>query len=300
MRDLNEIQVFMAIADRLNFEVASRDLGLSPSTISRRLMQLEHRLGVQLLRRTTRSVRLTEAGITYRAQCDAVLAAAANADDALAGYRDNLHGALCINAPRLFGQRVLAPMAAEFAAAHPGLRLHIGLTNTYVDPIKTGCDVVIRTGPLPDSGMRARLLAKAAMVIVAAPALLSGRDSPASLEAVGRWPCIVFGQANERRWRGCGPGPLGLAVQARLTSDDLEVVREAVLAGVGVAVLPRFIVADSIDSGALQVLPASVELPPTELHTVVPAHLVENSGAQIFTEFLRRKLTTVPDWEARP
>ena len=92
---------------------------------------------------------------------------------------------------------------------------------------------------------------------------------------------------------------LGLAVQPRFTSDDLEVVREAVLAGVGVAVLPRFIVGDSIDSGALQVLPASVELPPTELHSVVPAHPIANAGAQIFTEFLRRKLTTAPDWKAR-
>ena len=227
-----------------------------------------------------------------------MLAAAADADDAIAGYRDSLHGALCVNAPRLFGQRVLAPLAAEFAAAHPGLRLHVGLTNTYVDPVTTGCDVVIRTGPLADAGFRARLLAKAAMVVVAAPALLLGQDIPASLDEVGRWPCIVFGQANERRWRACGPGPLGLPVEARFTSDDLEVVREAARAGVGLAVLPRFVVAELIDRDLLRVLPASAELVPTEIHTVFPAHPVKNAGAQVFTDFLQRRLAAAPDWKS--
>ena len=89
------------------------------------------------------------------------------ADQAVLVHGEDLHGTLCINAPYLFGQRVLAPLAAEFARAHPGLRLHVGLTNTFVDPVKTGCDVVIRTGALPDSGLRSRLLARASVVVVA-------------------------------------------------------------------------------------------------------------------------------------
>jgi DNA-binding transcriptional LysR family regulator len=298
MRDLNEIQIFIAVADRLNFDAAARNLGLSASTVSRRVRQLEARLGVPLLRRTTRSVRLTEAGETYRARCDALLEAAARADAAVASYQDSLRGALCINAPRLFGRRVLAPLAAAFAAAHPGLRLHVGLTNTYVDPEKTGCDVVIRTGPLPDSGLRARLLARAPMVIVASPALLAGRDPPARPEDLRDWPCIVFGQANERRWRNCGPGPLGLAVDARFTTDDLETVRDAVMAGLGLAVLPRFAVDDLIARDALRVVPASAALAPTPLHTVFPAHPIENPAAQAFAEHLRRALASAPGWTA--
>ena len=296
MRDLDAIQVFMAVADRLRFDAAARELGLSTATVSRRITRMEQRLGVQLLQRTTRSVRLTEAGVAYRARCDAVLAAAARADEAVAGYRERLHGALCINAPRLFGQRVLAPIAAEFAASHPGLRLHVGLTNTYVDPVTTGCDLVIRTGPLPDSGLRARLLAKAAMVVVAAPALLAGQDGPASLEEAARWPCIVFGQANGRRWPTAGPSSISLAGEARFTSDDLEMVREAATAGVGLAMLPRFLVADLIDRGLLRVLPPSAGLPATEIHTVVPAHPVANAGAQAFADHLRARLAAAPDW----
>ena len=293
MRDLNAIQVFVAVSDRLSFEAAARELGVSPSTVSRRIVELERRLGVALLQRTTRSTRLTDAGVTYRARCQAVLTAAAEADEAMAAHSERLHGTLCINAPRLFGQRVLAPLAAAFAAAHPGLRLHVGLTNAYVDPVATGCDVVIRTGALPDSGLRARVLARAVMVVVAFLAL---HERPGSLEAVGRLPCVAFGPASERRWRNCGPTPAGLAVDARFTSDDLEVVREAALAGLGLAVLPRFAVADLIERELLHVLPASAEVAATELHTVFPAHPIATAGARAFATFLRGRLAGMPDW----
>ena len=298
MRDLNEILVFISVADRLSFDGAARELGLSASTVSRRIAQLERRLGVALLQRTTRNVRLTDAGATYRARCGAVMDAAAQADDALTAHRDDLHGTLRINAPLLFGQRVLAPLAAEFAVAHPGLRLHVGLTNTFVDPIKTGCDIVIRTGALPDSGLRARLLAKATTVIVASPNLLAAPGQPATLEELSCQPCIVFGEAGERRWRTAGLPPNGLRVAARFTSDDLEVVREAALGGVGFALLPRFAVTDLVDRGLLQVVALSAALEPTHLHTVFPAHPIPTPAAQALANHLRRRLAATPNWIA--
>ena len=294
MRDLNELQIFIAVADRLSFDAAARDLGLSASTVSRRIATLERRLGVALLQRTTRSVRLTSAGAAYRQHCAAVIDAAVRADDALASHRDELRGALCVNAPHLFGRRVLAPLAVEFAAAHPGLRVHVELTNSYVDPVKAGCDLVIRTGELSDSGLRARLIARMATVVVATPECVAAHGEPDTLDGFAGLPCIVFGGARERRWRGSLPsGPL--TMNARFTSNDLDVVRDAALGGVGFALLPRFAITDLIDSGRLRVLAASAALLSTPLHAVFPAHAIPTQEAQALADFVRRRLVVAPD-----
>ena len=286
VRDLNELQVYIAVADRLSFDSAARHLGMSASTVSRRIAALERRLGVALLQRTTRSVRLTSAGLTYREHCAAVIDAAARADDALAQHRDELRGALCVNAPYLFGRHVLAPLAVEFAAAHPGLRVHVELTNSFVDPVKAGCDLVIRTGKLADSGLRARLIAQMATVIVASPECVATHGDPGTLEGLARLPCIVFGGARERRWRGSLPlGPL--TTDARFTSNDLDVVREAALGGVGFALLPRFAIADLIESGRLVVLGASDPPFYTPLYAVFPAHAIPTPAAQALADFVR-------------
>lgn len=298
MRDLNEIQVFVAVADRSSFDGAARSLGLSSSTVSRRIARLERRLGVALLQRTTRSVRLTSAGRTYRQHCTGVLAAAAQADDALAPHREDLRGDLCVNAPLLFGQLILAPVAAGFAAAHPGLRLHVELTNARVDPVETGCDLVVRTGELPDSSLRARLLARAPFVVVASPSVLAAHGEPGDLGSLAGKPCIVFGGARERRWRFPSPAPEAVAVGAAFTSNDLEVVRAAALGGVGFAVLPRFAVADAVSDGRLAAVALGAELPPTSLHAVFPGHPIPNAGARALADLLGRHLAASPEWIA--
>ncbi len=298
MRDLNEIQIFVAVADRSSFDGAARSLGLSSSTVSRRIAQLEQRLGVALLQRTTRSVRLTSAGLTYRQHCTGVLTAAAQADDALAPHRDDLRGDLCINAPLLFGQLILAPIAAEFAAAHPGLRLHVELTNARVDPVETGCDIVIRTGELQDSNLRARLLAQAPLVVVASPSVLAAHGEPEDFGSMTGKPCLVLGSARERRWRFPSLAPESAAVGTAFTSNDLEVIRGAALKGVGFAVLPRFAIADAIEDGRLAVVALSSKLQPAKLHAIFPGHPIPNVGARALAELLRQHLSKSPGWIA--
>ena len=179
MIDLNEMAVFAKVAESLSFTIAARAFGVPPSTVSRKVTRLERRLGVALVHRTTRRIALTAAGAEYHRLVVGVLAAAAAADAATAEHRaDRPRGNLRINTAAAFGQAVLAPLIGAFQARYPELRLCIGLSNRRVAIVDDKWDVVIRSGDLPDSSMRARLLGHARRVIVGSPACIARWGAP--------------------------------------------------------------------------------------------------------------------------
>ena len=298
--DLNELLVFAKVADRLSFVQAARVLGLPASTVSRKVAALEQRLGVALLYRTTRHVRLTEAGASYHQHCIAVIAAAEEAEAALMPHRDGLRGALRVNASVSFGQRVLAPVAGAFAAAHPAIRLQVMLGNAQVTPVADGYDLVIRVGALADSSLRARRIARAPLAVVASPDCLARHGEPDSLAAVARLPCLVFGAPREARWHCGTPGEPPLDVNAVFTADDMETLREVALAGIGFALLPRFVAGREIENGLLRVLRVSSELTPVEVHAVYPGHRILTQGARGLAHFLQQRLARLPHWIGEP
>ena len=298
MLDLNELLVFAGVADRLSFSEAAQALGLPASSVSRKVAALERRLGVALLHRTTRHVRLTAAGASYHEHCRAVLAAAEAAEAAVAPHRDGLQGELRVNASTSFGQGVLAPLVAEFAAMHPRLRLHVALGNAHVAPVGSGYDLVIRVGPLADSTLWARRLARSPLVVVASPALLARQGEPDSLAAVARLPCLVFGGPEERRWHCGQPGEPALPVSVAFASDDMDVLRQAAVAGLGFALLPRFVAGRDVAAGALRVLGLSAGLSPAEVSAVYPGHHIPGPGARALAAFLQGRLAGLPDWIA--
>jgi len=298
--DLNELLVFAKVADRLSFVQAARVLGLPASTVSRKVAALEQRLGVALLYRTTRHVRLTEAGASYHQHCNGVIAAAEEAEAALMAHRDGLRGALRVNASVSFGQRVLAPVAGAFAAAHPAIRLQVMLGNAQVTPVADGYDLVIRLGALADSSLRARRIARAPLAVVASPDCLARHGEPDSLAAAARLPCLVFGAPKEARWRCGTPGEPPLDVNAVFTTDDMETLREVALAGIGFALLPRFVAGREIENGLLHVLRVSSELTPVEVHAVYPGHRIPTQGARGLAHFLQQRIAHLPHWIGEP
>ena len=181
VRDLNDLAILARVAERLSFDAAARDLGLSASTVSRRVAALEARLGVPLVLRTTRSVRLTPAGATYAEQCREVVAAAERADALAHVHLDGMQGDLSISAPTLFGRLMLVPIVADFASSHPAVRVRLSLNNTRIDLVADGVDLVIRTGELPDSGLRVRRLATTPFTVVASPACIARYGTPATI-----------------------------------------------------------------------------------------------------------------------
>jgi DNA-binding transcriptional LysR family regulator len=297
MRDLNELEILDRIAARLSLDAAARDLGLSPSTVSRKLAALERRLGVALVHRTTRAVRLTAAGLAYAERCRDVCAAVDRAEAVVATYKESFSGELSVNAPHLFGRVVLAPILFAFAQRHPAVQIRLSLSNAYIDPVTDGVDILFRTGPLCDSGLRARKLADALMRIVASPACLLAHGEPTTLAEVAEKPCLVFGTVGSR-WK-CGAAD-GLAVKTAIAINDLELLREAAIAGLGFALLPAFLTAPALQSGQLRQVTVAEALGGNPVHAIFPGHDIPNQCARALSEAASKALARDAAWDASP
>ena len=298
MIDLNEMAVFAKVAESLSFTVAARAFGVPPSTVSRKVTRLEQRLGVALVHRTTRRIALTAAGAEYHRLIKGVLEAAAAADAAAAEHRaDRPRGDLKINAAAAFGQAVLAPLIGAFQARYPELRLCIGLSNRRVAIVDDEWDVVIRSGELPDSSMKARLLGYAHRVIVGSPACIARWGAPAGSQDLVGLPCLMYGRhCDVTHWVPAGEGQPALPAAGFLVADDLEFIKRLALDGHGFTLMPRFMVSREMDAGRLCAVAASVVLEPFPVHAVYPGHSFTLPKVRAFNDFLRLRLTAAPDW----
>ena len=295
MHDLNDLAILARVAERLSFDAAARDLGLSASTVSRRVAALEARLNVPLVRRTTRSVKLTAAGAEYVAHCNAMLAAAERAEAVARTHIDGMQGELAINAPTLFGRLVLVPIVTDFAARHPAVRIRLTLCNARVDLEADSLDLVIRTGTLPDSSLRVRRLLMAPLVIVASPACLQRHGTPKTLAQAAALPCLGFDRPGGSRWM-CGDMTEPIPINAHLIVDDNEVLREAAIAGLGFALLPRFAVAAALREGRLTALSLDVDLGAAPVSIVFPGHKVPNRCANAMADAVVAAVRGDPAW----
>ncbi|MGF1551832.1 MAG: LysR family transcriptional regulator [Paracoccaceae bacterium] len=265
------LRAFVEAARRLNFAAAARVLALPPSSLGRRIARLEARLGVARFLRSTRRVRLTEAGALYFARAEEILAALAAADAEAASLGARPAGLLRVAAPRAFVRLRLEPALPRFLAAHPDLRLDIAVSDAFVDLVDERVDVAIRVGRLADTSLRARRLAPNARRLVAAPGYLAGAPPLASPDDLARhrllhfarlrageaWPLVADDDPAARETR--------VAVAPWMRADDAFVLREAALADLGVALLADYVVADALADGRLvEVLPGW-RVPPTEI-----------------------------------
>ncbi len=158
----------------------------------------------------------------------------------------------------------------------------------------------MRVGPLADSSLRARRLALSPLAIVASPACLARYGEPNCLEAVAGLPCLAFGGPGERRWHCGQPGDPPLPVRSVFVADDMDVLRQAALAGLGFALLPRFVAGREIEAGSLRALALSADLAPVEVHAVYPGHRIPGPGARALADFLQRRMAVLPHWIGKP
>ena len=297
-RDLNDLAILARLADRLNFEAAARDLGLSASTVSRRVAALEARLGVPLVLRTTRSVRLTPAGATYAEHCREVVAAGERADAIAQTHREGMQGDLSVNAPSLFGRLVLAPILIGFALRHSAIRVRLTLGNARVDLTTEGIDLVVRTGELIDSTLRVQRLAMVPFVVVASPACLARHGTPVTLAKVATLPCVALDRRGDTQW--CtGSGSERIDVAVVFASDDIEVLRDTAIAGLGFALLPCFAAAAALADGRLVSLTLDRGFDPAPLSMVFPGNRVPNRCARALADTLIAALSDDKDWTTK-
>ncbi len=259
--NLNDLAVFAAIVAAGSIAGGGKASGLSRSAAAKAVARLEGRLGVRLLHRTTRSLSLTEEGRVFHDKALSVLDAVDAAEASVAGSGGTPRGILRLTLPDAFGRHVVLPLLHRYLTEWPDLQAEVSLTDRVADVIGEGFDLAIRIGGSDaDSGLIARVLTRFSAPLCAAPAYLAARGTPATPGALNDHDCLYFSSAARRQaWRLPGPDGAERAVsgRSRLRLDSAEALRDAALAGLGIAQLPDFLIADDLAAGRLvPVLPA--------------------------------------------
>lgn len=298
-RDLNEVLVFARVVEAGSFVAASRELEMPKSTVSRKVAELEERLGARLLQRTTRKLSLTDVGRAYYQHAARVVAELEEAELAVSRLQGVPRGPLRVTMPLNFGY--LAPVVASFMARYPEVRLEVVCADRVVDLIQEGFDVAIRAGRLSDSALLARSLGVLRHFVVASPAFLDAHGVPETPEDLQEMHCLSFGAGAERttwilRRQGTAQS---VRLRPRLIVNDYDFLDECARSGLGVALLPAFRCAEAIRAGGLRrVLPdwCSSEVP---VAAVYPSGRHLSPKVTAFLEHLRERLAP-PPWELTP
>ncbi|MBC3436761.1 LysR family transcriptional regulator [Pseudomonas sp. BW16M2] len=256
MFDLNDLYLYAKVVEHGGFAPAGRILGLPKSRLSRRVAKLEERLGVRLIQRSTRQFQVTEVGLEYYRHCLGMLEQAVAAEDAVERNRAEPRGIVRLASSTALLDSRLAPMLASFMAQCPVVELLVKSYNRRVDVIGEGFDLVlsVQHQPLESSELVMRRLAPSRQCLVAAPGLLAEHGRPLSPEGLQVLPSLNWGaNVQDASWMLVGPAGAEAAVRhrPRVVSDDLAVLREAALAGVGAVLLPEEAVRDDLAAGRL-------------------------------------------------
>ena len=248
-----DIETFLMVAGEGSFAAAAKILRLTPSAVSRSIARLEERLGVALVRRTTRSLALTRAGVTYRDRMAVIVTDMIELEMGLNEAGQGPRGLLRINASPSFGNECLIPILPRFAERHPAITLDLTLTDAIVDLVEERADIAIRIGPLRDTRLRARKLGHSRMVMVASPDYLARRGVPQTPDDLDDHDCLRF---SFRRSVDGWPFRIGKRVvqrpvQGRYFGNSGEVVRQMAVAGCGIARHGYFHVASDLKAGRL-------------------------------------------------
>ena len=297
---LKGIALFVQAVDAGSFALAAERQGLSRSAVGKSIARLETRLGVRLFHRTTRSLSLTEDGAAYHASCVRALGEIEGAELALAEGRQALRGPLRIDLPVTFGRLHVLPHLLELAGEHPGLSLDLSFSDRFISLADEGVDLAIRLGDLADSTLVVRRLAAQRMVACAAPAYLDRHGEPAHPDDLKRHRCVLYSYAGRPYpWRFKGPdGPFAITpARGGFQATNGEVMRDAVLAGQGLAQLPTFLVGEHVRSGRLQVVLGAYagEGPPIQAVWPSARHLSPKVRAVV--DRLVERFSPTPPWD---
>jgi len=294
MDDLNDYLYFAQVVEHGGFSAAGRALGLPKSRLSRRIAMLEDRLGVRLLHRTTRRMRLTDVGEEFYGHCQTMLAGAHAARDAVDRARSEPRGALRVSCPVVTAQHRLGPILPGFLAAFPNVRLWLEVTNRPVHVVEEGYDVAIRVRPrMEDSSLVFRSFAHEQVALVASPDFLRQHGRPRDASQLSRYATIDLPRQDGRHtWTLDDPGgrPHHVVHYPRFIADDLEVLLQAVRAGAGISLLPAYLCKTDISRGDLETVLPDWQCPRMHLHAVFPSRKGILPTVRAFLDYLSEHL----------
>lgn len=297
MTNLGDLEIFASVVTTGSMSLAGRALGFSPAVISKRIKRLEDRLGTRLLQRTTRQISLTEAGQGFYDRVLAILAGLEEAEAYIAGRSAQMQGTLKISAPTSFGRLHIAPHLKAFMAAHPDLVINLVLTDEFTDIVGGGFDLAIRIAELTDSSLVARRLALVRRVLCASPDYVAAHGAPQDIDDLRRHICLPA--HNNDPWRLDGPnGALTMRPEGMLITNSSEVIREAVIAGLGIALRSTWDIGPELRDGRLvRVLPDYEGSHSVTLSAVYPSRQFLPAKVRLFIDFLAELYGPVPYWE---
>ncbi|WP_176083709.1 LysR family transcriptional regulator [Martelella sp. HB161492] len=297
MKNLQDLAVFARVAALGSMTAAAEELGLSPAVVSKSIKRLEDHLAARLFQRTTRQIALTETGRGYYERLTPLLEGLEEAERFIEGQTRHVQGRLKVSAPTSFGRLHIAPHLGGFLNRHPELILELVLSDEFVDVVGGGFDLAIRIGELTDSSLVARKLAPVRRILCATPGYVERMGAPQTLAELDRHTCLPA--HNGDFWRLEGPeGPVTLRPEGRLITNSSEVIREAVLAGNGIALRSTWDIGPELASGELiQILPAYETGNKVSLSAVYPSRSFLPAKVRLFIDDLARLYGPVPYWD---
>ena len=295
---LEGIATFVTVAESGSLSEAARRLRVSRSVVSERLVELERSLGASLLQRSTRKLSLTEDGAAVLARAARIVRDVQEAAADLAERRGQLSGPLRIAAPVTFGRMHLGPALYPFLAAHPDIQLTLDLDDRRVDATSDGFDAVVRHGPIADTYLVAWQLATSRRVLVAAPAYLDRHGTPRSPDELEDHRGIFYTHRGAADWRFAQQGETRI-VRARpsLVLNNGDMMRDAALAGLGIALLPVFIVSGALKAGTLRVVDVGVEAEQEYIYMAHADGQHPSAKLRALGAWLRAAFGEPPYWE---
>lgn len=295
MNPFEDMRIFTQVMESGSFTAAADKLGLSKQFISRRLIQLEERLGVRLLNRSTRRLDVTPLGQAYYESALRLVAELEQAEQSIAGQNTQPRGTIRITAPLSFAVEHLGPLLPLFLQRYPEVSVEVDLSDRAVDLLGEGYDLALRIGVLEDSTLIARHIAHIERVYCASPEYLQRRGMPMEPEALKDHDCLPYGHSRQVQWRFERNGkPLAIHLCGRMRANNGELLRDAAIGGLGITWLPLFIVGEALNDGRLVRVLDEFRTPLLALSAVYPQHRQGARPVQALIEFLKEHLAHCP------
>jgi DNA-binding transcriptional LysR family regulator len=297
----SDMAAFVRAVEKGGFSPAARELGLTPSAISKLVTRMENRLGVRLLNRTTRRLALTPEGEAFFHRASRILADIEEAENEVARFRARPRGRLRVNVGTAFGYHQLVPALPEFLARYPEMAVELTITDRVVDLVEEGADMGIRSGHLADSSLVARKICDMERVICASPAYLARHGTPRRPEDLLDHSCLLFaGAPHLQRWPfRTDEGVREVAVTGTVSANSAEALVQLAVMGLGIIRLADVTVGDAIAKGQLRpVLADAHHVEPLPLHAVFPHGRHRSPRVAALVEFLLEKFSDAP-WRVR-
>ena len=299
MEDLERMAIFARVVETRSFSEAARRLGMSKSMVSKQVTRLEKSVGARLLNRTTRAMSLTEAGAIFYEHCARIVEEFDQAKLAVGRFHSEARGNLRISASVAFGTLHIAPALPEFLARYPEVRIDMSIGDRLVDLADEGFDVAIRISKEPSPNLVARKLAAVNRKIVATPDYFRRHGVPRTPEELARHNCLTYTHFNpQETWRLRGPdGDISVPISGNLRLNDDEALSAAVLGGLGVALLPTFIIGRDLQAGRLTAVLSDYVPSERHIHAVYLPNRHLPTKVRAFIDFLVERFSPRPYWD---